>query len=490
MKNMSQNSLNLFDLLEIENDSALLDFSCPVTDIPLWPQIRVPFFRMLIADLYYDKNISGRSSAHVSVIRATMTMAKSIAHNFSQVAFRDAKSDICLMTDGVVNQLVDGGWFNRLGDYFAMVAPEQSLAIEDHSEWKWQFPRHHQRVLFHAPLQAINSVRGKLFRRQTHLCVARQLVLLVRARAIKELNWDMGDEREAYLIQMLSRKATAIPYQYHSYRKVLEMVDPRLLMVGAGCYGPLSALIAAAKDMGITTAEYQHGAVSAGHDAYNFAPTISSSDLYKKTLPEYFLGYGTWWNSQINAPLTKVSIGNPHRDKKLSLLSNSHESQDVILILSDGIEFDKYMEFALQLSLLSAKTGLRVVIRPHPLERTVVYSKYGKKHALVEIDQNADIYPSLRQAYAVVSEVSTGLFEAVGLAKKIFIWDTPKARFTFPTLPLQTFESVEELHSLIKDEVSGQMSDSQIGSIWEADWKQNYFKFLEVCGLRGVGKHV
>ena len=143
-----------------------------------------------------------------------------------------------------------------MGDYFAMVAPQQSLAIEDHSEWKWPFPRHHQRVLFHAPLQAVNSVGSKLFRRQSHLYKARQLVMLVRARAIKELNWDMGDVREAYLIQMLSRKAAAIPYQYHSYRKMLEMVDPRVLMVGAGCYGPLSSLIAAAKDMGITTAEY------------------------------------------------------------------------------------------------------------------------------------------------------------------------------------------------------------------------------------------
>lgn len=473
----------LSELLVMENDLALLDFSCPMTDIPLWPQIRVPFFRMLIADLYYDKNISGRSSAHVSVMRATMTMAKSIAHNFSQVAFRDVKSDICLMTDGVANQFVDGRWFNRLGDCFAMVAPEQTLAIEDHSEWKWPFPRHHQRVLFHAPLQAINSVRSKLFRRQTHLCMARQLVLLVRARAIKELNWDMGDEREAYLTQMLSRKAAAIPYQYHSYRKMLEIIDPRVLMVGAGCYGPLSALIAAAKNMGITTAEYQHGAISAGHDAYNFAPTILSNDFYKKTLPDYFLGYGSWWNSQINAPLKKVSIGNPHRDKKLSLLSNSRESQDVILILSDGIEFDKYMEFALQLSLLSAKTGLRVVIRPHPLERTEVYSKYGKKHALVEIDQNADIYSSLRQAYAVVSEVSTGLFEAVGLAKKIFIWDTPKARFSYPDHPFQAISSAAMMFDLMNNTNNGDLSQSVVESIWAPDWEIKYKTFLLASGV-------
>lgn len=104
-----------------------------------------------------------------------------------------------------------------------------------------------------------------------------------------------------------------MPWQLNAYVKLLSQIRTELLMVGAGCYGPATSLIAGAKYLDICTAEYHDSAVSAGHDAYNCAPTILKSAVYQRSLSTHCLGFGQWWNEQINAPEIKWAIGNPHR---------------------------------------------------------------------------------------------------------------------------------------------------------------------------------
>ncbi len=147
--------------------------------------------------------------------------------------------------------------------------------------------------------------------RPRHHAAARQLVDLIAERAHRLLGWQLGAHRSRRLEQMLARKCASLPLQYDGWHRALRHARPRILMVGAGCYGPAAAMIAAAKDAGIVTAEYQHGAVSGGHDAYNFAPAVCSDPAYLRTLPDFFLGYGSWWMEQFTAPMHKVVIGNP-----------------------------------------------------------------------------------------------------------------------------------------------------------------------------------
>ena len=66
----------------------------------------------------------------------------------------------------------------------------------------------------------------------------------------------------------------------------------------------------------------------------------------------------------------------------------------------------------------------KVVFRPHPLERSRVFAlPAGVAQGFKSTDE-PDIYPSLARAEVVVAEVSTGLFEAVGLTRRIFVWNT------------------------------------------------------------------
>jgi len=113
-----------------------------------------------------------------------------------------------------------------------------------------------------------------------------------------------------------------------------------------------------------------------------------------------------------------------------------------------------------------------------------VHAKYGDGVGEVLLDKNADLYASLRTAHVLISEISTGLFEAAGLADRIFLWDTPKSRFSFPRHPFQSFSSASMLLDLLNDETAGQLPASELEAIWAPSWRDNYLGFLEGQGVR------
>lgn len=480
----TMNGVSLQDLLLVEDDASILDFRCNATGIPLWTQVRSMVFRMMISDICFTAAMDGKANAGVPASQALATMSRSMLHNLRFQLGGRCRADVCLVATGLGNQLLDGKWLNRLSDYFALACSSETIVIEGHFEWMWPLPRHNERVMYHAPLQAANAIMGRLQVRDAHRRQAEGLLGVVSKRAKRYFGWNPGAVRKQALVDRLSRKIAALPRQYNAYEALLTRIHPKVLIVEEACYGKVAALMAAGRRMDIVTAEYQHGAVSAGHDAYNFAPTVRESLEYRETLPEHFLGYGDWWNDQINAPVTKTAVGNPHREAMLAQTPVGNQSKEDILILSDGIDFPLYLDLAEQIASLARKRGLRVVLRAHPFERSQVKAKYGERIGDVSLDKNADLYASLSTAHAVISEISTGLFDAAGLADRIFLWDTPKARLTYPRHPFQPFSSAAMFLDLLSEETSGRLPASELDLIWAPSWRDNYLGFLEGQGVR------
>ncbi len=148
-----------------------------------------------------------------------------------------------------------------------------------------------------------------------------------------------------------------------------------------------------------------------------------------------------------------------------------------ILLLSDGVDFSLYFELAREL-VQRLKGRFQVVLRPHPMERQRIIEKYQNGCSDgVTIDLGRNIYQSFVSAYAVAGEVSTGLFEAVGLAEKILLWETPKARFSYPQHPFVAFTDAEILAELILDSEKGR-SEVVEDELWAPDWLGNYRSYL------------
>ncbi len=483
---VTERELTLHDVLVVEDDSALLDFRCGETGTLLWPIVRIQLLRFILGDLLYGRPLIDMSRRR-AYGPATGALLRAAVHNTTrQSAMR---SSVMVMGTGLGLYWDEGAWFNRLTDHFVCSSPADTVVVEDFLDWQWPFPRYNQRVLFHAPIQVAGVVAGRLRVRQCHEEVAARLVSVVRARAKRHLQWELGDERAAYLVKALSRHAAAIPLKRRAYERLLAKTQVKLLLKEEACYGTASVLISLAKEMGITTAEYQHGAVSTGNDAYNFAPALLDSADYRHTLPDYFLGYGHWWNKQINVPIKKLAIGHPHRSEQLKKLAQlpAPDKRD-ILILGDGIETRSYLTLAREMAACAAP-NFRVVFRPHPLERAWIRANFrGRGDCDVLFDANPDVYQSFLTAHAVLSEVSTGLFEAVGLADRIFVWNTPKSRFSYPSHPFDTFLNANECLDQLNNPTA--LSTSRISSddVWTPNWRANYLDFVHsvVGPLRGM----
>lgn len=472
----------LQDILRIEDSVELAAICCPETGIPLWTTIRSLFIRLIMGDLLYSVPVvSGVGAVGAGSKQMQMSMiSRAFAHNSLQLHALDHQYPITLMATGARLFDRDGRFFNGLSDYFVSAAPKKTYVIEDLFGSKWPFPRHHNNVILHAPFRVEGVLRGQ-FRLNRYREPARALVDLISQRAKDELDWDIGKERSQWVEKLCTKGAASLLPRYRRYHSIFRKMGARLLIKEEACYGGAdnASAILAAKHLGMVTSEYQHGAVSAGHDAYNYAPTISNAFEFQQIFPDYFLTYGSWWGDQINAHVKKITIGNPHRAETLNSSSSVFAHGQQILILGDGIETTVYLELCAEIA-AALGSGTEVVFRPHPLERTSVWARHpagfvGK----VRIDAHQDMYSSFRESGAVVSEVSTGLFEAIGLVPKVFIWDTPKARFSYPVHPFQGFSNASELAQLFLDENAGRLSSQQMESIWAPHWKRNYLDFIE-----------
>ncbi|MGH8249556.1 MAG: hypothetical protein ACREVI_02480 [Steroidobacteraceae bacterium] len=473
--------MSLQELLVVEDDPVLLQFACRETNVPLWPLIRNQFFRFVMSDLLFSNPlVVQRRGANLrrNPGAAVYGVARAAIHNAVR---RRAVTGSVVMTSGSAGLLErEGRWFNRLTDHFAAALPDRTVILEDLFRWQWRVPRHHDRILYHTPLFLRGQAAGRARVRRRHFETAARLVGLVGARARRLIDWELGDERTAVLVRLLARETAAMPGMRRTYESLLARLQARVLIKEMGCYGRSAVFNATARDMGLTVAEHQHGLVSTGHDAYNVSPTLARSDEYRRTLPEYFLSFGAWWGEQISVPLTSVPIGNPHRTEQIARLARRPGDKADILILGDGIETDSYLALAAALKQRLGRER-RVIFRPHPIERNRPEIARAKAVRLLHIDDRPDIYESFASASIVVSEASTGLFEAVGLVDRIFAMQSARSRFSLPRHPFESADGAQDLADKVLDGSAVNSGLRDVDRIWAPGWKRNYLEFLDGC---------
>lgn len=467
--------ISLQDILEVENDSDFLSFRCQSTGYLLWPLVRQELIQWVISEQVYKtaslvnlaQKIQNRSTAMFSLLKAEL-------HNLSSL---EKNSDVMVMATGAGLVKKNGLAFNRLSDYFVLLNPENTLVIEDLFNWSWPGKRANDNVLYHTPMQVKHALLARLYLKDRHLTQAKNIIALFTVKLRQTLGIIIPSETLRVFEARLAKKIAVVPIKRESYQKLLSKFMPEVLLKEEACYGHSSIVNTVAKEMGIVVAEYQHGAINAGHDAYNHGVSLIQEIEYQRTLPDFFLSYGNWWHQYLDLPIKKIAVGNPHRSERLTDSLKTSDIKEDVLVLGDGVETKMYLDIACFLS--KNLVGLKVVFRPHPLERAKVAEiQQSGGYDSFEIDTKLDIYDSFKSAYVVVNEVSTGLFEAVGLADRVLIWDTPKSKFYYPNHPFKSFINAEDLLSKIKSADIGALDSMQANDIWAENWQHNYKNFM------------
>jgi hypothetical protein len=469
----------LQDLLAVEDHEGILDFSCRETRVPLWPLLRNRFLRAAMSDAIFTRSLVATrrgTAVRKNVMRAARTVVGAAVHN---ARTGDGLGGEILITSGAAGLMLrNQAWFNRLTDHFASVAPDETVILEDAFRWHLRLPRHHGHILFHTPYFVLGEAAGWFQVRSRHLREAEALIAFVRERARRLLGWDLGTARAGAYSRLVAREAAAMPVLRRLYAELLERLGTRVLIKEMGCYGRSALFIATARDMGVAVAEHQHGLVSAGHDAYNIAPTLARSGAFRRTLPEHLLAYGAWWGEQISVPVACVAVGNPHRSEQIASLGRVAQDDRQVLILGDGIETGAYLALSDRLAQRLAPR-FRIVFRPHPHERDSVEVARAEAAGRLRVDRASDIYRSLASSGAVVSEASTGLFEALGLAGRIIALDSARGRFSLPRHPFETARDADELADRLDGQVQAPTDPGLVSRIWSSGWRNNYRAFIE-----------
>lgn len=463
---------SLRELLVLEDDRLFAEIACPITGILAWPSIRNDVFRLLLGDLLYPTAPIVNLEKSAPIGRIAVSAFRATAFNLRHPR---QQSDVLIVGTGAGLVERSGSSFNRYTDYFADLLGTRAWTMEALFGDSWPSSRRSNQRLgslaFHRLALAARmrtSVRG------IHRGLASDLVNVVSRRGLNELGWNLSPERARSLQTLSARRLAAYPTQARYLTRLLNKIKPRVVFLEEGCYGSQAVFNAMARQHGVRVAEFQHGMVTSGHDAYNVAPALASTLAYERTQPNAFLAYGPWWNTQFNAPVTeRIAIGNPHRAVALERWRPG-PSREAVLVLGDGIETTKSLALATALT-RHLPESIPVVFRPHPLERAAARAAGGD----VLIDPEPDILASFAQVGTVVGEASTGLFEAVALVPRIFAWDTPKSRFYLGSShPFDRIADANELAKAIMTPGRGELGRAMTDEVWSDDWAGRLLDYL------------
>lgn len=476
---LSVEHLSLQQLLEIENDEAILEPSCPVTGIPVWSVVRNQLFRLLMSDLLYASQPLLSTAARMPRGKIAKAALRSVIHN---LANRPQPAQVLVRASGVGLIEREGHIFNRYTDYFIETAPRGGWSFEDLAFWAWRSQPRVSPVNYTTAAFSLIRLRTHFATSRLHREMAEKVVGRALRRSESLVGWTAGDDRRAWLVAHAARRTAALPFQRAKMLDWVARVRPEVFLVEEGSYGQMAAFNVAARERGVTVAELQHGAVTSGHDIYNVAPALIESAAFKRSLPDFFLSYGSWWSDQFNLPVQKWVVGNPHRDNVLKTLKQTPAARRRVLVLGDGRELHAHLDLCRDIAAHLSGEDWEVVFRPHPEERPHVLAMDPSAFGNISIDRESDIFVSLASTEAVIAELSTGLFDAIGLSRRIFVWDTPKSRFGLPSHPFLAVPNAAGLAAALSQKDTGTLSPQERESIWASGWRDRFLEFLRKHG--------
>ena len=471
---------DLETLLQIENDDQLLQYVCQDTDIPIWSLIRIQVLRTIMSDwLFTERSFAfNRKKQYVQALKGAFVSA---VHNLS--VGKDFKKEIIIHATGAGNYAKDGVICDRIFGYFPNALSERTLVYQDYAKKKMFQKYSYEPVIFSTPKSILNKLSSRIYRRSKHRNLAERLINHIAKNAYGKLGYEFSTYQKNYLVNSLINNLVLLPHVSDYFANWYSKEGFKLLLKEDACYGGQGvASIHAARLAGLVVAEYQHGAISRGHDAYNVADAITRSDGYKSILPDFLLTYGDWWSKQVNIPVKKIAIGNPHlTESNQTQLLNRVDGKRQVLILGDGVETNRHLELSRRLSLLVNEKDTAVTFRPHPMERETLKSRALPHN--VQLDFERDITLTLRVSHVVIGEITTSMFEAMNFGCDVIMWESAKSKFTYPEMPFASFSTIDELAVLLDKQKIGKGPGYNLRpeDLWARDWKFNFKNFVDTA---------
>ncbi len=270
----------------------------------------------------------------------------------------------------------------------------------------------------------------------------------------------------------LERLAARLSGLHEGYHRLFDHCRPRVVFLEGASYGPDAYIVKWAREMGIKTGEFQHGAIVPSHHAYNLGAGLLSCAEYRAYLPDYLLVYGAYWSRNVRTSSETVVVGNPWLTERLREVGTEAEPRrrPRLLVISQPDSSTRLRELA---KTVAAELADRcdVVLRLHPME-----APRAEDCGRATVEQGGDLYESIAGSAYVVGVSSTALFEATAFAKPVFVLESASSRFYIPRDFAAWIRTPDELVRGMTSAATAAVTDDDY---WASGWRERYRRFLE-----------
>lgn len=460
----------MWELLSVEDDIHILDYKSKNNE-PIWFYMRYfVLYNYLLNKLSNIETIMSSETKKIT-LEAFRYMFRAVLHN-SMLNCSVKKLEIAFYspTDLILS---DGIYIDRFTGFFLNIEKNRFLAFENAPRnWKWINAKDNDSSIMSAPNLATATIVSKIASENNDTTT--ELMEFVSKKIFEKFGITVTEEEKVSIIEMT--QAQMKKSDLHSkwiLKQCLKHGVKVFIMVG-GAYSWNYAINRRLKEANIKTADLQHGYITKSNIVYNYHSGILESSELKIASPNFFLSYGDWWNSQTNILFQKkYSLGNPYRESSIEHFKKNNKNE--IMIIGCARDTHIYCKLA---DTLGKKYGPeRVVFRPHPSEHIYAKKIVSNNQLAFRIDFSRDIYGALQDTSIIISEISTVLFEAIGLVDKIIVWESDYSKYILPDVPFNRANNMDNLINIIEDKESRVISTQEY---WKEDWKDNFFHFLEL----------
>lgn len=459
-------------LFAFEDNPELLSFRFNTDDFLMYPAIRLQILQNSFDHVY------SLSKAHASAKdKNFLYYFRDLYYLFGQY-FKKLPNQFDILflerTFGWKKIKTATGYFNKTTDPLVLVADNKTLLIENPSRGNITFPR----VINNYNYSNLFFYKTKIFSKVLLSPTAKDRKTVSDFIAFLRVSKVVGldDNKCKYFEKQLLKLSLELRFYKKYYLNLFKKYKPKVVFIQDAADGTYCYLNKWANELGIITAEFQHGVITKGHFVYHYQSNILQNKEYKKYLPQYILTFGTYWNSWINCSLT-YEVGNPAMQSINSFIKTKSGKKN-ILVISQGDNTKKYVDTTTFLAKTLPAEKYHIIHRLHPDEVTFT-ERYRSLQLMgnVQINSSGDIYQQLVNADFVVGGCSAALYEALKFNKTVYSYDDEYTNLFFDETVSLKFKTNAELKHLID---SGAVKTGiNPEHYWNEHWQENYIRFLK-----------
>lgn len=228
------------------------------------------------------------------------------------------------------------------------------------------------------------------------------------------------------LFSLFEKSILKFKAEYPLYSRLFRPYNAKEIYLVNFCDKP--AIIAAAKDIGITVIELQHGLMVKEDLIFHFPNSEKGSVAY---FPDKFYVWEHFWGNSAVLPIRNDNIieyGNRHIINQNKVFSKFKQEKNNILVISQPGLTDEI--FNIILKNINVLNEFNIYIKLHPIEFSYYktemnYEKLNKISNVFFIENNISIYKLMAISKYCVGVYSTAILESLYFKCNVILLDLP-----------------------------------------------------------------